>query len=433
VTPAGSATVVVVVRNGEAVIDRCLECLLVQDHADFEVIVVDDGSTDRTVERTEAHLDSGRVSIQRSRGRGVSAARNTGLGAARGEVVAYIDADGYADRGWLRAASDALAADPSAGAVASMVFFDGTRVLNGAGGTMDIRGYASDHCFGEPFEAAEPPSEALYPMGCGMVFRRRALEEVGGFDEAFVNYYDDTEVGIRLWRSGWQVVVVPGARIEHGYSHGSDPKRKELLTERHRIRTMLVHLDPSLVPRFLAGEAPWLLIPTEARELKWRAWIWNLRGLAGAMAGRVRWSGAPPVPRRLLAPGRSWFPALTEPPDGPWLYGWFEPAREDGHRFRWGAKRAGALLDSGGPAGGIEITYRLPPRSPGAQIELRGTDASAPLARADLPATSAWRTERLRGDCPAGCEIVLTSPYAYPDRRRRQLAIAVAELRPLEA
>ena len=432
-TPAGSATVVVVVRDGEAVIDRCLGCLLAQDHPDFQVVVVDDGSGDRTVERVQAHLSSGRVSIHRSGGRGVSAARNAGLRAAGGDVVAYIDADGYAHPGWLRAATEALEADPSAGAVASMVFFDGTRVLNGAGGTMDIRGYASDHCFGEPLEAAEPPSEALYPMGCGMVFRRTALEDVGGFDKAFVNYYDDTEVGIRLWRAGWQVVVAPAARIDHAYSHGSDPKRKELLTERNRIRTMLVHLDPFLLPRFLAGEAPWLVIPTEARELKRRAWSWNLGRLAGAMAGRLRWSGAPPVPRRLLAPGRTWFPALTEPPDGPWLYGWFQPALEDGRDFRWGARRAGALLDSGELAGGVEVTYRLPPRSPGARIELRVPDATAPLVGADLPASSAWRTERLRAPCPAGCEIVLTSPYAYEDRRRRQLAIAVAELHPLEA
>jgi GT2 family glycosyltransferase len=433
--PAGralrSASVVVVVRNGEAVIARCLEALLAQRLDQFEVLVIDDGSSDRTVEIAGAYRDSGRISIHPSPGRGVAAARNAGLRLSDGDAVAYVDADGYPEPDWLRAATDALSRAPSAGAVAALVLFDGTEVVNGAGGTIDLHGYARDHCFGEPLEGAAFPREVLYPMGCGMVFRREALEQAGGFDEALTNYYDDAEAGIRLWRAGWRVIVEPGARVQHGHRHSFDPGATKLLTERHRIRTMLIHLPWRALPRFLASEAPWLLVPSEVRELKRRGWAWNLRGIAGVLVARARYFGRPQVPRALLAAGRSWDLEPPEPPDGRWLYGWYAPQIEGQREFRWGTDAAGVLIECEHRARGFELTYRMPPRAGAAQLQMRAVGGN-PLPLANLPPAPGWRTETIEFDLePGSYEVALRSSFAYEDARRRRLAVAVSELRPL--
>src|SRR4029079_12716421 len=91
-------SVVVCSYNGEATLWRCLDALAQLDYPDYEVIVVDDGSTDRTAE-IAAEFD---VRLIRTDNEGLSAARNTGIEAATGEIVAFTDDDAWPDRDWLR-------------------------------------------------------------------------------------------------------------------------------------------------------------------------------------------------------------------------------------------------------------------------------------------------------------------------------------------
>src|SRR4029077_19792394 len=118
--------------------------------------------------------------------------------------------DGYAGPTWLEEAVLALTADDDIGAVAALgVFHHHKLIVNGAGGTLNLRGYGGDYCFKEPYEFASFPRHVLYPMGCGMVVRRAVLERMAGFDELLFNYYDDAEVGFWAWRMGLQVVFAP--------------------------------------------------------------------------------------------------------------------------------------------------------------------------------------------------------------------------------
>jgi GT2 family glycosyltransferase len=426
-------TVVVVVRNGEQHIDRCLRSLLAQDRENFEVVVVDDGSTDRTEEIANSHVPSGRVSVERGPGRGISAARNVGLRAARGEAVAYMDVDGFAHPGWLRAALAPLQEDSSIGAVASLVFFDRAPfVIDAAGSMLDVRGHARNHCFGETLEVARLPHEVLYPMGCGMVFRREALEETGGFDEEIVRDYDEVEVAVRVWRSGWRIVLAPRAWVDH--AHGQSAiSASALIHQKGRIRVMLGHLPARALPRWIAGELLWLLVRTEVRAPLFRAWIWNLRRLAGVVSIRLRWRHARAVPRRLFLPGRAKFPAAPAPPRGDLLYGWHE--REGGPEpsARWTTERAGIALHADRPAAGIRIDYRLPPRSPGAAIELRRAGELEPLLEMRLEPGGWKRAEEAVALDPGHYEVVVQAPWTYQDCRRRNLGVAVARLEAIGA
>src|SRR5713101_4502456 len=143
------ASVVVLNFNGESIIGKCLDHLLAQSYPNFEIIVVDNNSTDGSRATIEPFLATGKISVVASgTNLGVPGGRNLGLRAARGEIVAFIDNDGYADRNWLSEAIATLESQPDIGAVASVVFFAHSKaVLNGAGGTMNRSGFGGDLCY----------------------------------------------------------------------------------------------------------------------------------------------------------------------------------------------------------------------------------------------------------------------------------------------
>ena len=252
------ASVIVVCWNSADVLGRCLEQLQAQDYANYEIVVVDDGSQDDTLQVAERAATHGELTIVRSpRNQGCPHARNLGLARARGEIVAFIDADGFAAPSWLRHLVAAFAADETIGGVASTVFFAANPlVINGAGGTVNRQGWAADLSMNESYERAELASEALYPMGCGMAVRRSAVERVGPFDDRMLNYYDDVDYGMRLWRAGYRVIVAEEAWVDHDFGHsGGSSTRKQLLCERHRMRVVLKHASLPSLGRWALHEA----------------------------------------------------------------------------------------------------------------------------------------------------------------------------------
>jgi len=194
-------SVVVCSFNGGRTIRQCCEALLELEYTDFEVIVVDDGSTDGT------------ASIAREFGfrvistpnRGLSSARNTGLEAATGEIAAYIDDDAYPDAHWLTY----LAA----------TFVDGDYA--GVGGPNIAPagdGLIADcvaNAPGGPAHVLLSDREAEHIPGCNMAFRKSALEAIGGFDPQFRAAGDDVDVCWRLQERGWHLGFSPAAVVWH--------------------------------------------------------------------------------------------------------------------------------------------------------------------------------------------------------------------------
>jgi len=427
------ASVIVPNRNGARVIDRCLRQLRAQDHDPFEIIVVDDASTDDSIQVAERHLDGERLTIVRSeRHRGLGAARNLGLRHASGRHVAYIDADGFAAPDWLRQGVTRLENDPSLGAVASLVFFDGNRtVLNGAGGTMNRYGYGSDCGFNEPLEYARLPREVVYPMGCGLIARRDALERVGGFDPLFTNYYDDAELGLKLWAAGYRVELAQDAWIDHGYGHSTEGSpQKWLFCERHRIRTVLKHYPLRSLPTWLAREAASVAgLPSLERARRRAAWSWNLAHLPSAALARARsWPGAgrrPPYawdsfpvaactelsrPDTEQAQSRLRLDGITDP--GALIYGFYAPQSSEGRRFRWMTKHGALLIRTPREAHRVALDYMVALPSTQVAVELRPLDDQECVWRGELTGTDkplSWAHAELPARLPPGTYVLALS------------------------
>src|SRR5207244_4011622 len=172
------------------------------NYQNFEVIVVDDGSTDRTTAIAQEY-DVRLISLGTNRG--LSTARNTGLAAARGEIVAYTDDDARPDPDWLKYLAHAFAnsdfvgvggpniAPPGDGRIAEWV-------ANAPGGPVHV--LISDR-------------EAEHIPGCNMAFRKSALEAIGGFDPQYRAAGDDVDLCWRLREAGRKIGFSPAATVWH--------------------------------------------------------------------------------------------------------------------------------------------------------------------------------------------------------------------------
>ena len=194
-------SVVVCSYNGGETLDQCLRSLLDLDYPDYEVILVDDGSTDNTREIVARFPD---VEVVHQANQGLSVARNVGLRASTGSIVAYTDSDCFAHPDWLSHLVDQL---QRSGAAA----VGGPNLPPGDGWLAAC----IDASPGQPTHVLEGDQVAEHIPGCNMAFRRDALEAIHGFDQEYRKAGDDVDVCWRLQETGWWITFAPSAFVWH--------------------------------------------------------------------------------------------------------------------------------------------------------------------------------------------------------------------------
>ena len=196
-------SVVVASYNGERTLKACLDSLEQLDYPDYEVILVDDGSTDTTRELAFAHPNV--RYFRHEKNLGLSVARNTGIAAALGEIIAFTDADCRADEDWLRYLVGSLLASDFAG-------MGGPNLLPPEDSLVAAAVMASP---GGPAHVMLTDRQAEHIPGCNMAFHKWALEQVGGFDPIFHKAGDDVDLCWRLQQAGLKIGFSPSAFVWH--------------------------------------------------------------------------------------------------------------------------------------------------------------------------------------------------------------------------
>lgn len=215
-------SVIVVNWNGRQFLGKCLHSVLAQTYADYDVVVVDNASSDGSPELIRRDFPSV-VLIVNERNLGFAAATNTGIRSTSGEYVATINNDAQADPEWLAEVVEAMNSDDSVGMVASkMLFHDRPQVLNSTGISLDCAAIAWDRRGG----AVDDPSESsrvevFGPSAGAALYRRKMLEDVGLFDEDFFMYLEDVDLAWRARLRGWKCIYTPSARVLHVHSGSS--------------------------------------------------------------------------------------------------------------------------------------------------------------------------------------------------------------------
>ncbi len=195
-------SVVICAYNAERTMRPCLESLKNLDYPNFEVVIVDDGSRDSTA---EISMDFPEFRLIRQPNKGLSFARNVGMQAARGEIIAYTDSDCVVDQHWLTLMVRSMTENN----------FDGCGGPNYApheDGWIEACCAASP---GAPCHVLVAEDRAEHLAGCNMVFTRAALTKVGGFDPQFTAAGDDVDVCWRMLDAGLKLGFSPAAFVWH--------------------------------------------------------------------------------------------------------------------------------------------------------------------------------------------------------------------------
>jgi GT2 family glycosyltransferase len=243
-------TVVVPTLAGGDLLTECLDALGRQTFRDFEAIVVDNSGAD-TVSKTNL---PGFVRVLASpRNLGYGSAINFACRQSRSELVAALNDDAIAHPGWLAALANAAASQPQAGMWASCVRLSNDE-MDSAGMLLYGDGSSKQRGHRRPPREFASAAEVLLPSGSAALYRRAMLDQIGGFDEDFFLYCEDTDLGLRAQWAGWTCQYVPDAVVEHRYSHstGRVSPLKAYHVERNRLRVAIKTFPVSML-----AAAPW--------------------------------------------------------------------------------------------------------------------------------------------------------------------------------
>jgi len=198
-------SVIVCSHNGSRTIRKTLDGIGRLEYPNFEVVVVDDGSTDATA-AIAASYNCRLISTENS---GLSSSRNTGLRAATGEIVAYLDDDAVPDPNWLhylaaafRRTNHAAIGGPNIAPPQQNIVADCVDKAPGCATHVLLTDEVAEHI-----------------PGCNMAVRKNCLEAVGGFDAVFRSAGDDVDLCWRLQQKGWTLGFCPGAMVWHHRRH----------------------------------------------------------------------------------------------------------------------------------------------------------------------------------------------------------------------
>ncbi len=227
-------SIVIPTLVADAKLRECVHALELQTYRDFEVIVVDNSG--RGLAELNGTAGNARI-ISNTGNAGFGEAMNQGIGASRAPFIASLNDDAAPAPGWLEALLTAMESRPDIGMCASQVRLFGEHRIDSAGMLVARDASSKQRGHGRPPEDFPVTEEVLFPSGSAALYRRAMLEETGGFDGGFFLYCEDTDLGLRARWAGWKCLYVPGAVVEHHYSHsaGRTSALKAYYVERNRL------------------------------------------------------------------------------------------------------------------------------------------------------------------------------------------------------
>lgn len=228
------ASVVIPSWNGARFLGPCLESLDRQSWRDFEVLVVDNGSTDGTAATLAAFPAVGCLRLPENRG--FAAACNAGIKATAGEVVVLLNNDTEAEPAWLERLVGGLLAAPDAGMAQPKVrLFDRRDVLHTTGDTVNRAGMPANRGVWELDRGQwDGQREVFGANAAAAAYRRSMLADVGLLEERFGSYLEDVDLAWRARLRGWRCIYVPEAVIYHHVSATGGGPLASYLVARNR-------------------------------------------------------------------------------------------------------------------------------------------------------------------------------------------------------
>jgi GT2 family glycosyltransferase len=213
-----AVSIIILNYQGRAWLQKCLDSAVAELAPDCELLVVDNGSTDGSVEFVRDSFPLVRV-IPLGDNLGFAAGNNAGARAARGRYLAFLNNDAAPQPGWLSALRRALDGDPEVGLAAScVVFMHDPSVVDSAGDGITRWGGAFKRGHGRSIPPTIAGGDVFGACGAACLVRRDEFEKLGGFDSTFFAVYEDVDLSYRFQLLGYRCTYVPDAVVHHAGS-----------------------------------------------------------------------------------------------------------------------------------------------------------------------------------------------------------------------
>lgn len=267
-------SIIIVTWNSVKYIYNCLEKLTTQTFQDFEVILVDNGSEDGTLDGLQEKHPAVNLLIHKlSSNLGFTAANNIGARLARGKWLALLNADAFPEPDWLEKLLRTTEQNPEYSFFSSrQIQLNAPQLLDGAGDIYHISGLAWRNGYRLSSKAhGHEQKEVFSPCAAAALYSREAFLNVGGFDEDYFSYFEDVDLGFRLRLSGAKCLYVPEAVVHHVGS-ASTGKRSDFSVYygyRNMIWTFVKNMPVQLV---------WFFLPLHISAILFFAIYLTIRG-----------------------------------------------------------------------------------------------------------------------------------------------------------
>jgi GT2 family glycosyltransferase len=212
-------SVIILNYNGESYLDNCITSVLKNTYPNFEILLVDNASTDLSVKNAMETFgaDTRLRLIQSSTNLGFSGGNNLGFTYAKGDYIVFLNNDTIVDSQWLTHLVNAMQTDESIGlAQSTILMIDGQKI--------QTAGWLYSNYLVQKYGLAEnrtsclrlqPVFEVSVASGASMITRRSLIEQIGLFDPEIPFFYDDTLFSFKVWLANKRVVTVSDSKIRH--------------------------------------------------------------------------------------------------------------------------------------------------------------------------------------------------------------------------
>lgn len=216
-------SVVIVNYDGKEYVDKCVESIFSSSAVDFEIIVVDNGSTDGSVEylKNKYVNRSGELKIvELDKNYGPARARNEGMKIALGKYVSFLDNDTQVHPNWSVMAIEEFEKSDKIGIIQCKLLLSKERErLDYVGEYIGGNGFLVQRAQAGEIDSGQYDQkvEILAAKSAGMFMRRAVFEKIGGFDEDYFIYVEETDLGWRSWLAGYKAIFVPDSIVYHEF------------------------------------------------------------------------------------------------------------------------------------------------------------------------------------------------------------------------
>jgi GT2 family glycosyltransferase len=209
-------SIIIPCHNAEKFIDKCLNSVLDSLLPQFEAIVIDDASSDKSTDILKLYKRHKKIKVYYlDQNRGPSYIRNLGVKKSKGKYILFLDIDCLLDKNALVATVQKFDTDEKVGALQLKLINNRIKKIESVGHFLTI--------FGLPYELGTGGDSGLFngempifgAKTAGMAVRKKVFQRIGGFDEDYFIYGEDTDLSWRVWLAGYQVNYLPKAIVYH--------------------------------------------------------------------------------------------------------------------------------------------------------------------------------------------------------------------------